>query len=95
LKFDIHIPEQGVVQIRGRLDAEQAEEAGVLFRTLAGPLTVDCSGLDYISSAGISVLMETYKRLLEAGQRMKLVQVNPRVQRVFMYAGLEKILGIE
>lgn len=95
MKFDLRTPVPGTVQVRGRLDAEEADSAAAYFRNLPGPLTVDCSELDYISSAGISVLMETYKRLLAAGQGMKLVQVNARVRKVFMYAGLDKILGIE
>jgi anti-anti-sigma factor len=95
VKFEIDAPEPGVVHVRGRLDAEAADGAAARFRTFSGPLTVDCAELDYISSAGISVMMETYKRLLGAGQAMKLVQVNPRVRKIFMYAGLDRILGIE
>ncbi|MFI5371495.1 MAG: STAS domain-containing protein [Candidatus Eisenbacteria bacterium] len=85
----------GTVRLKGRLDASQAEMAMDAFRRLEGPLTADCSGLDYISSAGISVIVETYRRLKAAGKEFRLVQMQPRVRNVFMYSGLDRVLTIE
>ena len=93
--FDIQVLAGGRVSVNGRLDAAESERALHVFRGLSGPLTVDCSGLDYISSAGIAVVMDTYKRLLDAGHALHLVHVTPRVKNVFSYAGLDKLLGIE
>ncbi len=93
--FELQETAPGQVRLKGRLDAAEADSAMVAFRRLQGPLTADCSGLEYISSAGISVIVETYRRLKAAGQDFKLVQMQPRVRNVFMYSGLDKVLTIE
>jgi anti-sigma B factor antagonist len=56
---------------------------------------VDLSDLKYISSAGIGVLMKTYKRLHDSGNTIKLVNLSQHVRNVFHYAGLEQLFGIE
>lgn len=93
--FDIQVETGGQVRVNGRLDAAQSDRAMEIFRGLSGPVTVDCSGLDYISSAGIAVIMDTYKRLTSAGHALRLVNLTPRVKNVFTYAGLDRLLGIE
>ena len=93
--FEIRVDESGQVLMKGRLDAAESDKALRVLRGLEGPLTVDLSGLDYISSAGIGVLIETYKRLGAAGHPLRLVNLLPRVRNIFTYAGLDRILTIE
>jgi len=93
--FKLESVQQGRVKLVGRLDAAEAEQASSAFAVLEGPIDADCSGLDYISSAGISVLMVTYKRLHQKGHVFRLVSVQPRVRNVFIYSGLAPLLGIE
>jgi anti-anti-sigma factor len=92
--FEIRVAPDGKVVVSGRLDAAESERALQVFRGLSRPTTVDCAGLDYISSAGIAVIMDAYKRLTGGGHALKLVNVPPRVKNVFVYAGLDKLLGI-
>ena len=93
--FDIQVEAGGRVKVNGRLDAAESDRALAVFRGLSGPVTVDCAGLDYISSAGIAVIMDTYKRLSGAGHSLRLANLTPRVKNVFTYAGLDKLLGIQ
>ena len=93
--FDIRVEAGGQVKVSGRLDAAESEHAIQVLRGLSGPVTVDCGGLDYISSAGIAVIMDTYKRVTGAGHALRLVNLTPRVKNVFTYAGLDQLLGIE
>jgi anti-sigma B factor antagonist len=93
--FELQETGPGRVKLSGRLDASEADAAMIAFRRLQGPLTADFSALDYISSAGISVIVETFRRLKAAGQEFRLVQMQPRVRNVFMYSGLDKVLTIE
>ena len=83
------------VFLSGRFDASQSEMARGVFETLDGPTTVDLSGLEYIASAGISVLLAAFKRLRDSGATFRLVNVPPRIQTVFQYAGLDRIFVIE
>jgi anti-sigma B factor antagonist len=84
-----------LVRLAGRFDASQVEKAKPVFDALSGPTEVDCSALEYISSAGISVLLTAHKRLKDSGHPLRLRQVSQRIRNVFQYAGLDRIFTLE
>ena len=51
--------------------------------------------LEYISSAGLSVLLMTQKRLAGDGHELKLVNLSNHISDVFRYAGFDLIFSIE
>jgi len=83
------------VAISGRLDATQAAAAQSYLDRLAGVVTLDCAGLEYLSSAGLGVLLKTHKRLLASGGRLRLTEVSRHLQDIFSYSGFDQILEIE
>jgi len=93
--LEIKVLDPGTIALKGRLDASKAEEALVLFKKLNGPLIADFKELDYISSAGISVIIETHRRLAGSGHAFRLINMQPRVRNVFFYSGLDRVLTIE
>ena len=93
--LEIKLLQPGTVMLKGRLDASKADEAMLTFKKLEGPITADFTELDYISSAGISVIIETHRRLSGSGHRFRLINMQPRVRNVFMYSGLDRVLTIE
>lgn len=93
--FRLESGADGTVRLMGRLDGAEAEHAVPLFASLEGSIVADCSELDYISSAGIALILVTLQRLNKAGHTFRLDPVQPRVRNVFKYAGLSKMLGIE
>lgn len=93
--FAMQIEADGMVRLSGRLDASEAERAIDGLDAMTGPVTLDCSNLEYISSAGLSVMLVTHKRLTAAGHALRLTNLQPRVRNVFMYSGLHRILQIE
>lgn len=93
--FEILAQEGGVVKLSGRLDAAQADRAKAALDAVKGSATLDLTDLDYISSAGLSVLVLTFKRLRDSGHGFKLTNVKPRVRSVFVYAGLDKVLRLD
>lgn len=93
--FQIHTDAPGLLRLDGRLDASQAEHAAEVLWALTGPTTADCTALDYISSAGLGVLVEAHKRLLARGHGLRLVHVSPRVHSVFRMARLDGIFGLD
>ena len=60
----------------------------------ADSLVLDLEGLDYISSAGLRVLLSAHKRMSGKGG-MKVTNVNEIVQEVFEVTGFADILTIE
>ena len=85
----------GGVVISGRLDAAQCPAAQSFLDGTSGSVTMDCGSLEYISSAGLGVLLKTQKRLLAAGGKLRLVQVNRHLQDIFQYSGFDQIFEIE
>ncbi|HEY8048214.1 MAG TPA: STAS domain-containing protein [Ramlibacter sp.] len=86
---------EGVVLISGRLDAAQAAVAQAFLDRTSGRVVLDCSGLDYISSAGLGMLLKTQKRLVAGGGGVRLTRVTPHIRDIFQYSGLDKIFEIE
>ena len=93
--LDIQFQSDDLLTLNGRFDASQADHAMQVFNTLDSSCTVDFSGLDYISSAGLGVLLKTQKRLGESGKSLKLVNLNNHIRDVFVYAGFDAVFAIE
>ncbi len=93
--FTTHSRPDGTVALVGRLDAAEVPSARAALGALSGTLTLDCSQLDYVSSAGIGLIVETYRRLHQGGHTLKLVNLLPRVRNVFAFAGLDRVLTLE
>jgi anti-sigma B factor antagonist len=81
--------------LAGRLDAAQAVSAQAFLDKISGTVTLDCIGLEYISSAGLGVLLKTQKRLLAAGGKIRLTGVSKHIQDIFGYSGFDQLFEIE
>ena len=92
--FHIDFDENDVVIVKGRLDAAQAPVAQSFLDAIRGQCVVDLRDLEYVSSAGLGVLLRTHKRLMAAGQGLKLVNVNSHVNDIFTYSGFDKLFDI-
>jgi len=93
--LDVKIDEKGDVILSGRFDASQVDKARPVFNDINVSKTVDFSGLDYISSAGLAVLLMTQKRLKENGHQLILKYMNKHIREVFKYAGFDMVFQIE
>ena len=86
---------EGVVVISGRLDAAQCPAAQSFLDRVQGTVTLDCSRLEYIYSAGLGVLLKTQKRLMACAGKLRLSGVNRHLGDVFQYSGFDQIFEIE
>ena len=85
------------LEIIGRLDTTTAPELeATIDGCVAGikELVLDCSALEYVSSAGLRVILKTQK-LMNAQGTMKLTHVNETIMEVFDITGFADILTIE
>jgi len=85
------------IALEGRLDTTTAPELEKELKDSlegAGELTLDFSDLDYISSAGLRVLLYAHKAMAKKGG-MKVKNVNEIVREVFDVTGFADILTIE
>ena len=86
-----------VLEIIGRLDTTTAPELEAsIDGCVAGikELVLDCSALEYVSSAGLRVILKAQK-LMNAQGNMKLTHVNETIMEVFDITGFADILTIE
>ena len=79
----------------GRLDAAQAPTAQAFLDRVQGTVTLDASKLEYISSAGLGVLLKTQKRLMASGGKLRLAGVGKHLNDILVYAGFDQIFEIE
>jgi anti-sigma B factor antagonist len=92
--FEIRLADCGDVVMTGRLDAAQCEKAIKFLEAVAEPCVIDLAGLEYVSSAGLGVLLKTQKRVMASGKGLKLVNANRHIRDIFKYAGFDRIFEI-
>ncbi len=90
----------GIVSISlvGRLDAATSTEAEKEFNTELDSgkelMMVNLSGLEYISSAGLRVLLVLAKRIQQKGGKIVLAGLTAGVKEVFEISGFSSIFKI-
>lgn len=85
------------IALEGRLDTVTAPELEAELRNSlngAEALVMDFEKLDYISSAGLRVLLSAHKQMASK-DGMKITHVNEIVREVFDVTGFSDILDIE
>ncbi len=86
-----------LIELEGRLETITAPELEKELQScLDGvtELTFDFKNLDYVSSAGLRVLLSAQKKMAKQGS-MKIKNVNDLVMEVFSCTGFKDILTIE
>ncbi|MGN1086513.1 MAG: STAS domain-containing protein [Porcipelethomonas sp.] len=85
------------VSLSGRLDASTAPQLEAEFKdSLEGisDLTIDMSWIEYISSAGLRVLLSANKLMSNQGV-MLIKNVSSDIMEIFELTGFDSILNIE
>jgi anti-sigma B factor antagonist len=93
--FDIQRGPGGEFLLTGRLDAAQVDRVRDEMKVVRTSCVVDFTGLDYISSAGMGVLLGVQKRLSDSGHSLKLVNLNRHIREIFRIAGFDNVFLIE
>lgn len=100
--MDIEIKKDGGaldVAVSGRLDTATAPELDSALKQeitdAVSALTVDLAELDYISSAGLRVLLAAQKQMNATGGSMRVLHPNEVVLEIFDVTGFDEILTIE
>ena len=86
-----------IIGVSGRLDTTTAPTLETAINdniTTCKTITLDLNGLNYISSAGLRVLLTTQKKIKTTGT-MKLINVSSDIMEVFEITGFVDILDIQ
>lgn len=89
--------EKWTCQIEGRLDTATSPELEKELGELDGvrELVLDLTALEYISSAGLRILLAAHKKMEKQDGRLVVRGANPSVREVFTLTGFMDILHIE
>ena len=87
-----------VVAIRGRADAETADELESALRaavTQHPKVVADFSGVDYISSAGLRAVLQAARAAQIRSAEFAACRLRGPVKKVFEVSGMQHVLRIE
>jgi anti-anti-sigma factor len=86
------------LKIEGRLDADSAPEAETMVKAILGAgslrLLFDLSQMDYISSAGLRVILMAVKALRAKQGKVVLCMLTPYVKEIFDVSNFSSIIPI-
>ena len=87
-----------IVQFEGELETNTSHDAETCLNQLLDEgvkkILVDFEKLDYISSAGLRVLLATAQKLESGGGALKVCNLNETVQEVFDISDFSTILSV-
>ena len=92
--------ENGIVSIaiKGRLDADSSPEAEKVVKEALGGQTTrvlfNLSGLEYLSSAGLRVLLSAAKEMRRREGKIVLCCLNEFVKEIFEVSGFQSLIPI-
>lgn len=85
------------MQLSGELDHHSAEQTRIMLDTLLRDVTVhelvlDLSGMTFMDSAGIGVILGRFRKISMRGGRMVVKGMNASVDRLFQMSGIYAIV---
>jgi len=87
------------VQLIGELDTiattEQADELQQVLNIADKALLIDCSELEYISSAGLRFFMQLKRESEAKGGSIRITHLNEDVNDIFRMSGFHNLFTIE
>lgn len=86
----------GALVVAGEIDAHNCTALAVaLTEARGGDLRVELSGVTFIDSSGLRVLVEHHHRLAAQGDELRIVRPSRPVQRLFEITGLDGQFHVE
>jgi anti-sigma B factor antagonist len=84
------------MQLVGDLDLEGAPELTAELKALIGPrpVVLDLSGVEFMDSSGLGVLVGAHKEAAALGGALVLAAPGPRVQKIFKITKLHKVFTV-
>lgn len=84
-----------VMELAGRIDNDTSASLAAAIKTAGeGAIVLDMAGCQYVSSAGLRVLLVAHRELIGKGHSLSLVNVSALIFPVFEVTGLDQILRI-
>ena len=92
------VEDKATIEVEGKLTVQSAPDLEAAIGALPANIMdvdIDLEDLDYISSAGLRVLVSAQKMLSQRGGTLRLLSPNDDVSDVFDMTGLSEVFTIE
>jgi anti-sigma B factor antagonist len=87
-----------ILVLAGRLDTitsrQLSDELSIILQNNSVNLILDFNGIDYISSAGLRVIIDAQKKINSSNGKMEITRLSSTVKSIFDITGFSKILNI-
>ena len=98
MEITINHGENLVIGLNGRLDTTTSVLLDKQFKDInisENLVILDFKDLEYISSAGLRVLLAIKKKLDSVGKSLEIHNINPVVKEVFSVTGFKNVLTVK
>lgn len=82
------------IRVTGEIDAHTAPAIADVVRSTDGDVDLDLAGVAFVDSSGLRVLIESHQLLEERGERLRILDPSPAVQRMFELSVVDEYLNI-
>ena len=87
-----------VVELSGDIDLGNAEAfyqaVASAYQETPADLLFDCKALNFIDSTTLGTFVKIFKQVKADGRKMKLVQLQPKIKKLFLICALDSIMEI-
>ena len=94
-RLDAHVDSDGVLVLVGEIDTYTAPELEEAMVALPDQCVVDLSGVSFIDSSGLRVIVEAHSGRRDRGGAVTLRSPSPSVERLLQIAGVVGHLDVE
>ena len=87
-----------IIQVEGRIDHKSAKDFELAFAPFLesdqGDLLLDLSGLEFMTSSGLRVLMIAAKTCQKQGREIVVAALQPKIKEIFQISRFDLILKV-
>ena len=78
----------------GEIDAHTAPLLSAAIDAAGPQVELDLSGVEFVDSSGLRVLIDAHQRLADSGGKLQLVALSEPVRRLLEISGVSDYLGV-
>lgn len=91
--------EKLIIALAGEIDAATSEDfyaqVCAMYEHDTKDVVFDCAALEFIDSTTLGTFVKLYKAIKADGNGFKLINVRPRIKKLFEICALDRIMEIE
>lgn len=88
-------PDDHGLIVRGEIDAHTAPALAESIAASGPSVRLDLSGVEFVDSSGLRVLIEAHQRAVDEGGQLTLADPSPAVQRLLEISGVGDYLVVD